>query len=77
VIEIKVLGGNDADILKYVAPDVFDDRINPHVTDAFLRDPRHHLAVAVEDNVVVVLCPQSTMFIQTSHARSFGSTRLA
>ena len=53
MIEIKVLGGNDAGILKNVAPAVFDDRIDPHVTDAFLRDPRHHLAVAVEDNVVV------------------------
>jgi ribosomal protein S18 acetylase RimI-like enzyme len=53
VIEIKVLGGNDAGILKNVAPDVFDDPIDPHVTEAFLRDPRHHLAVAVEDNVVV------------------------
>ena len=53
MIEIKVLGGNDAGILKNVAPAVFDDPIDPHVTDAFLRDPRHHLAVAVEDNVVV------------------------
>jgi ribosomal protein S18 acetylase RimI-like enzyme len=53
VIEIKVLGGADAGILKTVAPDVFDHPIDPHVTDAFLRDPRHHLAVAVEDGVVV------------------------
>ena len=53
MIEIKVLGGNDAGILKNVAPAVFDNRIDPHVTEAFLRDPRHHLAVAVEDNVVV------------------------
>jgi GNAT superfamily N-acetyltransferase len=53
VIEIKVLGGHDAGILKNVAPAVFDDPIDPHMTDAFLCDPRHHLAVAVEDNVVV------------------------
>jgi ribosomal protein S18 acetylase RimI-like enzyme len=53
VIEIKILRGNDAGILKNVAPAVFDDPIDSHVTDAYLCDPRHHLAVAVEDNVVV------------------------
>ena len=53
MIEIKVLGRNDAGILRNVAPAVFDDPIDPDVTDTFLRDPRHHLAVAVEDNVVV------------------------
>jgi ribosomal protein S18 acetylase RimI-like enzyme len=53
VIDIKVLGAHDADILNNVAPDVFDDPIDPHGADAFLRDPRHHLAVAVEDGVVV------------------------
>jgi ribosomal protein S18 acetylase RimI-like enzyme len=53
VIEIKVLGANDGGVLKNVAPDVFDHPIDPQATDAFLRDPRHQIAVAVEDNVVV------------------------
>jgi ribosomal protein S18 acetylase RimI-like enzyme len=53
MIEIKLLGRDDANVLENVAPAVFDDPINPSVTDAFLNDPRHHLAVAVDNKVVV------------------------
>jgi aminoglycoside 6'-N-acetyltransferase I len=52
-IEIKVLGPQDADVLADVAPDVFDDPIDVGRADEFLADPRHHLAVAVEDGRVV------------------------
>ena len=53
MIEIKVLGDNDASILMNVAPGVFDNPVDLRATDEFLRDRRHHLAVAVEDGVVV------------------------
>jgi ribosomal protein S18 acetylase RimI-like enzyme len=52
-LEIKILGPQDAGVLKCVAPDVFDDPIDVRRAEEFLADPRHHLAVAVEDGLVV------------------------
>jgi aminoglycoside 6'-N-acetyltransferase I len=52
-IEIKLLGPHDAGVLKCIAPDVFDDPIDVRRAEEFLADPRHHLAVAVEDGLVV------------------------
>jgi aminoglycoside 6'-N-acetyltransferase I len=52
-IDIKLLGPQDAGVLANIAPDVFDDPIDPGRADEFLADPRHHLAVAVEDGQVV------------------------
>ena len=52
-IAIKFLGPADAAVLANVAPDVFDDPIDVGRADEFLADPRHHLAVAVEDGCVI------------------------
>ena len=52
-VDIKLLGPRDAGVLAKVAPDVFDDPIDAGRADAFLADPRCHLAVAVEDGRVV------------------------
>ena len=52
-IAIKILNYNDVDILRNVAPDVFDDAIDLQRAEEFLADPRHHLAVAIEDELVV------------------------
>jgi aminoglycoside 6'-N-acetyltransferase I len=52
-IEIKLLGRQEAGVLAQIAPDVFDDPIDAGRADEFLADPRHHLAVAVEDDWVV------------------------
>jgi aminoglycoside 6'-N-acetyltransferase I len=52
-IEIKLLGRQDAGVLAHVAPDVFDDPIDVGRANEFLADPRHHLAVAVDDGLVV------------------------
>ena len=52
-IEVKLLALQDAAVLANVAPDVFDDPIDVARADEFLADPRHHLAVAVEDGCVV------------------------
>jgi GNAT superfamily N-acetyltransferase/SAM-dependent methyltransferase len=52
-IEIRLLSPADADILEHVAPQAFDDPIDPQSTEAFLNDPRHHLAVALDDGLVV------------------------
>jgi ribosomal protein S18 acetylase RimI-like enzyme len=53
VIEIRVLGAGDSDVLARVAPEVFDHPINPFWTAEFLCDPRLHLVVALDGETVV------------------------
>jgi len=52
-VDIKLLGPQDAVVLANIAPDVFDDPIDARRANEFLADPRHHLAVAVENGWVV------------------------
>ncbi len=52
-IAIKILNHDEAGILRNIAPDVFDDPIDIQRAEEFLADPRHHLAVAVEDDQIV------------------------
>lgn len=52
-IEVRLLGPDDADVLGRVADDVFDDPLDVRATAAFLRDPRHHLVVALDAGMVV------------------------
>jgi ribosomal protein S18 acetylase RimI-like enzyme len=53
MVAVRVLGPDDAAILGSVAPDVFDHEIHPRWSAEFLLDPRHHLAVAIDDGQVV------------------------
>ena len=52
-IEIRILQADDASVLERVADDVFDLQIDPRWTAEFLADPRHHLAVAIDGEIVV------------------------
>jgi len=52
-IEIKVLHRGDENVLMTVAPAVFDNSIDTELTKEFLEDPRHHIAVAIDDGLVV------------------------
>lgn len=52
-IEIVPLNSTNAELLKDIAPDVFDHEINPQYLEAFLGDPRHIMYLAVDDQVVV------------------------
>ncbi len=52
-IEILVLGPGDEAVLLNVATDLFDNPIDPKLTREFLNDPRHHIAVAIENGLVV------------------------
>lgn len=52
-ISIEILDRDDLDILKNIAPGVFDDRIDLPRTSEFLADPRHHLVVAIDNNLVI------------------------
>lgn len=52
-IEIRILQSEDASILDHIATDVFDDPIVPQALRKFLDSPHHHLAVAIDQGVVV------------------------
>jgi aminoglycoside 6'-N-acetyltransferase I len=52
-IEIQILQRGDEAMLENVAPGVFDDPIVTRAAKEYLSDPRHHLAVAIEDTFVI------------------------
>lgn len=52
-MEIRILSAADAAVLTRVAPDVFDNAVDPRAAELFLADPRHHLAVASDAGVIV------------------------
>ena len=52
-ITIRVLGPDEAGVLDHVAPDVFDNPIDPRWCAEFFADPRHHLIVALDGDLVV------------------------
>jgi ribosomal protein S18 acetylase RimI-like enzyme len=52
-LEIRMLDSGDNAIFDNVAPDVFDNSTDPVLVAQFLTDPRHHLAVAIDDGQVV------------------------
>ena len=52
-VDVRVLRQGDDRVLESVAPDVFDDSIDPRAAHEFLSDPRHRLAVAIDDGIVV------------------------
>ncbi len=51
--QIRILSPSDTGVLLNVAPGTFDNPIDEHAAHAFLNDARHHLAVAIDDGVVV------------------------
>ena len=52
-IAVRLLGSDEADVLDNVAPDVFDHQIHPRWCPEFFADPRHHLVVALDGDLVV------------------------
>lgn len=52
-LDIRLLGAGEAAVLADVHPDVFDNAVDPRWSAEFLADPRHHLAVAIDDGRVV------------------------
>ncbi len=52
-LDVRFLGPEDASILQRVAPDVFDGPVDPRWSAEFLTDPRHHLVVALDGEIVV------------------------
>lgn len=52
-MHIRLLNAGDEALLQAVAPDVFDAPIVPAAAAAFLADPNHYLAAALDDGVVI------------------------
>ena len=48
-----MLQRGDEHVLTHVTAGLFDNRIDPDLTAEFLGDPRHHIAVAVDEGLVV------------------------
>lgn len=48
-----MLESDDAAVLDRVAPDVFDFDVVDEYRAEFLADPRHHIAVAIDEDIVV------------------------
>jgi len=48
-----MLAAAEAHLLERVAPEVFDSVLDEELTREFIDDPRHHLAIAVDDGLVV------------------------
>ena len=53
MIEVRILTTHDAALFGRVAEDVFDATVNPEFVAAFLADPRHHIAAAIEAGVII------------------------
>jgi GNAT superfamily N-acetyltransferase len=54
-VTVRVLGPDDGAVLQRVAPDVFDNPVDARWSAEFFADPRHHLAVAIDDGLVVAM----------------------
>jgi ribosomal protein S18 acetylase RimI-like enzyme len=52
-VTIKILQAGDDPVLMNVAAGLFDEPIDANLTKEFLEDPRHHIAVAIDDGKVV------------------------
>jgi ribosomal protein S18 acetylase RimI-like enzyme len=51
--DIKILKATDQGVLGRVAQGVFDHDVDATLASALLQDPRHYLAVAIDDRVVI------------------------
>ena len=51
--QVRLLGPQDAGLLLAADPELFDRPVKEHWTREFLDDPRHHVAVATADGLVV------------------------
>jgi ribosomal protein S18 acetylase RimI-like enzyme len=52
-VEFRLATSNDADSLARAADSVFDHPVDAALAAEFLSDPRHHLAIAIEDGRIV------------------------
>ena len=51
--QIRMLKAGEEAVFARIGPEVFDNPIEPALAREFLADPHHHIAVAVDDGVLV------------------------
>lgn len=52
-MELKALVDGDERVLSNIALGVFDNDVRPELVSQYLREPRHHLIVAIDEDAVV------------------------
>lgn len=52
-VVIRMLRSGEEDVFAQIGEDVFDDTVDAVAVKAFLVDPRHHMAVAVDEGIIV------------------------
>src|SRR5260221_8898954 len=52
-LEIRIVQRGEDHILERVADDLFDHPVRKDLAAEFIADPRHHMAVAIDDGLVV------------------------
>jgi aminoglycoside 6'-N-acetyltransferase I len=52
-VEVRLLRPSDEAVLAHVAEEVLDNAVDPDLTREFLADFRHHVAVALDERLVV------------------------
>ncbi len=52
-VALRMLKTGDEAVFDHVADGVFDDTIEPALVREFLADPHHHIAVAIDDGLLV------------------------
>jgi GNAT superfamily N-acetyltransferase len=52
-LTIRILQTEDGQVLDHVAEGLFDNVVDDTLKAEFLHDPRHHLAVAIEDGLMI------------------------
>jgi aminoglycoside 6'-N-acetyltransferase I len=67
-LDVRRLRPDETAVLERVADEMVDHPIVPAAAAEFLRDPRHHLAVAMDDGVVVG-CASAVLYVHPDKAR--------
>jgi len=52
-VDIQLLNSDNSDLLDRIGPEVFDNPIDQNQLQAFLKDERHFMVIAVDDGAVV------------------------
>jgi len=52
-LEFRILTAADEAAFTRIAPGVFDEPVDARLVNEFLDDPHHHIAVAIDDDVIV------------------------
>jgi ribosomal protein S18 acetylase RimI-like enzyme len=67
-VVVRLLGPTDVAVLERVADGVFDNPIDEALAREFVDDPRHHLAVAISEDQVVVGMASAVHYIHPDKA---------